>query len=261
MTATLTREATGHIVQVMGAVVDVQFPPGQLPEIYYALEVEFDDGHTLVLEVQQHLGNDWVRTVAMSSSEGLRRGMAVRNMGAPITVPVGPETLGRILNVTGEPIDEQGPVEAKTHYPIHRPAPTFEDQSTQVEVFETGIKVIDLIAPFTKGGKTGVFGGAGVGKTVIITELIRNIAAEHSGVSVFTGVGERTREGTALWGEMQGSGVAAQTTLVFGQMNEPPGARLRVGLTGLTMAEYFRDDGKDVLLFIDNIFRFVQAGS
>ncbi|MBX3070255.1 MAG: F0F1 ATP synthase subunit beta [Thermomicrobiales bacterium] len=261
MTATLTREATGSIVQVMGAVVDVQFPPDQLPEIYYALDVEFEDGHILVLEVQQHLGNDWVRTVAMSSSEGLRRGMAVRNTGAPITVPVGPETLGRILNVTGEPIDEQGPVEAATSYPIHRPAPTFEDQSTQVEVFETGIKVIDLIAPFTKGGKTGVFGGAGVGKTVIITELIRNIAAEHSGVSVFTGVGERTREGTALWGEMQGSGVAAQTTLVFGQMNEPPGARLRVGLTGLTMAEYFRDDGKDVLLFIDNIFRFVQAGS
>ncbi|MGD9714417.1 MAG: F0F1 ATP synthase subunit beta, partial [Thermomicrobiales bacterium] len=223
MSATMTREATGSIVQVMGAVVDVQFPPDALPAIYNALEVEFDDGHILVLEVQQHLGNDWVRTVAMSSSEGLRRGMAVRNTGAAITVPVGPETLGRILNVTGEPIDEQGPVEAQTHYPIHRPAPSFEDQSTQVEVFETGIKVIDLIAPFTKGGKTGVFGGAGVGKTVIITELIRNIAAEHAGVSVFTGVGERTREGTALWGEMQGSGVAAQTTLVFGQMNEPPG--------------------------------------
>ncbi len=261
MSATLTRETTGSIVQVMGAVVDVQFPPDQLPEIYHALQVEFEDGHVLVLEVQQHLGNDWVRTVAMSSSEGLRRGMPVRNMGAAITVPVGPETLGRILNVTGEPIDEQGPVEAVTTYPIHRPAPSFEDQSTQVEVFETGIKVIDLIAPFTKGGKTGVFGGAGVGKTVIITELIRNIAAEHSGVSVFTGVGERTREGTALWGEMQASGVAGQTVLVFGQMNEPPGARLRVGLTGLTMAEYFRDEGKDVLLFIDNIFRFVQAGS
>ncbi len=261
MAATVTREATGSIVQVMGAVVDVQFPPDALPEIYNALEVDFDDGHTLVLEVQQHLGNDWVRTVAMSSSEGLRRGMEVRNTGAPITVPVGPETLGRILNVTGDPIDEQGPIEAQTQYPIHRPAPTFEDQSTQVETFETGIKVIDLIAPFTKGGKTGVFGGAGVGKTVIITELIRNIAAEHSGVSVFTGVGERTREGTALWGEMQESGVSGQTTLVFGQMNEPPGARLRVGLTGLTMAEYFRDEGRDVLLFIDNIFRFVQAGS
>jgi F-type H+-transporting ATPase subunit beta len=261
MAETLTRESTGSIVQVMGPVVDVEFPPEELPEIYNALEVEFEDGHTLVLEVQQHLGNDWVRTVAMSSSDGLRRGMEVKNTGAAITVPVGPETLGRILNVTGEPIDEQGPVEAATEYPIHRPAPTFEDQSTQVEVFETGIKVIDLIAPFTKGGKTGVFGGAGVGKTVIITELIRNIAAEHSGVSVFTGVGERTREGTALWGEMQESGVAGQTVLVFGQMNEPPGARLRVGLTGLTMAEYFRDDGKDVLLFIDNIFRFVQAGS
>jgi F-type H+/Na+-transporting ATPase subunit beta len=261
MADTMTKESTGAIVQVMGPVVDVEFPSEELPEIYNALEVEFDDGHTLVLEVQQHLGNDWVRTVAMSSSDGLRRGMEVRNTGAAIMVPVGPETLGRILNVTGEPIDEQGPVEAATEYPIHRPAPTFEDQSTQVEVFETGIKVIDLIAPFTKGGKTGVFGGAGVGKTVIITELIRNIAAEHSGVSVFTGVGERTREGTALWGEMQESGVAKQTTLVFGQMNEPPGARLRVGLTGLTMAEFFRDDGKDVLLFIDNIFRFVQAGS
>ncbi|CAN5743533.1 F0F1 ATP synthase subunit beta [soil metagenome] len=261
MADTLTKPATGAIVQVMGPVVDVQFPSEELPAIYNALEVEYDDGHTLVLEVQQHLGNDWVRTVAMSSSEGLRRGMEVRDTGAAITVPVGPETLGRILNVTGEPIDEQGPVEAATHYPIHRPAPSFEEQSTQVEVFETGIKVIDLIAPFTKGGKTGVFGGAGVGKTVIITELIRNIAAEHSGVSVFTGVGERTREGTALWGEMQESGVAAQTVLVFGQMNEPPGARLRVGLTGLTMAEYFRDEGKDVLLFIDNIFRFVQAGS
>ncbi|CAN5701111.1 F0F1 ATP synthase subunit beta [soil metagenome] len=261
MAETLTRTSTGKIVQVMGPVVDVQFPPDQLPEIYNALEVTYDDGRVLVLEVQQHLGNDWVRAISMSSTDGLRRGMDVRNMGSAITVPVGPETLGRILNVTGEPIDEQGPVEAKTMYPIHRPAPSFEDQSTQVEVFETGIKVVDLIAPFTKGGKTGVFGGAGVGKTVIITELIRNIAAEHSGVSVFTGVGERTREGTALWGEMQMSGVAEQTVLVFGQMNEPPGARLRVGLTGLTMAEYFRDEGKDVLLFIDNIFRFVQAGS
>lgn len=261
MAETLTRTSTGTIVQVMGPVVDVQFPPEELPEIYNALEVTYDDGHILVLEVQQHLGNDWVRAISMSSTDGLRRGMEVRNMGSAISVPVGPETLGRILNVTGEPIDEQGPVEAKTMYPIHRPAPSFEDQSTQVEVFETGIKVVDLIAPFTKGGKTGVFGGAGVGKTVIITELIRNIAAEHSGVSVFTGVGERTREGTALWGEMQMSGVAEQTVLVFGQMNEPPGARLRVGLTGLTMAEYFRDEGKDVLLFIDNIFRFVQAGS
>lgn len=256
-----TAAATGRIVQVMGAVIDVEFPPDQLPEIYNALQVTLDDGTVLVLETQQHLGNDWVRAVAMSSSDGVRRGMDVIDTGAAITVPVGPETLGRILNVIGDPIDQAGPVEAKIHYPIHRPAPSFEEQAASVEIFETGIKVIDLIAPFTKGGKTGVFGGAGVGKTVIITELIRNIAAEHSGYSVFTGVGERTREGTALWGEMQGSGVASQTVLVFGQMNEPPGARLRVGLTGLTMAEYFRDEGNDVLLFIDNIFRFVQAGS
>jgi F-type H+-transporting ATPase subunit beta len=252
---------SGTVVQVLGPVVDVQFPPDELPEIYYALEVVPEGGEPLTLEVQQHLGNDWVRTVAMSSTDGLRRGMEVKNMGAAITVPVGPETLGRILNVTGDPIDQAGPVEAKVRYPIHRPAPAFEDQSTQIEVFETGIKVVDLIAPFTKGGKTGIFGGAGVGKTVVITELIRNIAAEHSGVSVFTGVGERTREGTALFGEMTASGVMGQTVMVFGQMNEPPGARLRVGLTGLTMAEYFRDEGMDVLLFIDNIFRFVQAGS
>jgi F-type H+-transporting ATPase subunit beta len=256
-----TTHANGTVVQVLGPVVDVQFPPDQLPEIYYALEVVPEGGEPLTLEVQQHLGNDWVRTVAMSSTDGLRRGMDVKNMGAPITVPVGRETLGRILNVVGAPIDQAGPVEAKVEYPIHRPAPAFEDQSTQIEVFETGIKVIDLIAPFTKGGKTGIFGGAGVGKTVVITELIRNIAAEHSGVSVFTGVGERTREGTALFGEMTASGVMEQTVMVFGQMNEPPGARLRVGLTGLTMAEYFRDEGMDVLLFIDNIFRFVQAGS
>ncbi len=256
-----TKHANGTVAQVLGPVVDVQFPPDELPEIYYALEVVPEGGEPLTLEVQQHLGNDWVRTVAMSSTDGLRRGMEVKNMGAPISVPVGPETLGRILNVVGAPIDQAGPVEAKVEYPIHRPAPAFEDQSTQIEVFETGIKVIDLIAPFTKGGKTGIFGGAGVGKTVVITELIRNIAAEHSGVSVFTGVGERTREGTALFGEMTASGVMNQTVMVFGQMNEPPGARLRVGLTGLTMAEFFRDEGMDVLLFIDNIFRFVQAGS
>ena len=259
MVATAT--ATGQVVQVMGPVVDVQFPDGQLPAIYNALKLTLDDSSVLTLEVQQHLGNDWVRAVAMSTTDGVRRGMPVQDTGDSIQVPVGPETLGRILNVVGEPIDQAGPVESKMSYSIHRPAPTFEEQATSVEIFETGIKVIDLIAPFTKGGKTGVFGGAGVGKTVIITELIRNIAAEHSGYSVFTGVGERTREGTALWGEMQGSGVAGQTTLVFGQMNEPPGARLRVGLTGLTMAEYFRDEGRDVLLFIDNIFRFVQAGS
>jgi F-type H+-transporting ATPase subunit beta len=259
--ATKSNLASGTVVQVLGPVVDVRFPPDELPEIYFALEVIPEGGEPLTLEVQQHLGNDWVRTVAMSSTDGLRRGMDVKNMGAPITVPVGPETLGRILNVTGDPIDQAGPVEAKVEYPIHRPAPSFEDQSTQIEVFETGIKVVDLIAPFTKGGKTGIFGGAGVGKTVVITELIRNIAAEHSGVSVFAGVGERTREGTALFGEMTASGVMDQTVMVFGQMNEPPGARLRVGLTGLTMAEYFRDEGMDVLLFIDNIFRFVQAGS
>src|SRR5690242_9137534 len=256
-----TAAATGRIVQVMGPVVDIEFPPDQLPEIYNALEVKMDDETTLVLETQTHLGNDWVRAVAMSTTDGLRRGMNAVDTGQAISVPVGPETLGRILNVVGAPIDQAGPVEAKTIYPIHRPAPSFEEQSTSVEIFETGIKVIDLIAPFTKGGKTGVFGGAGVGKTVIITELIRNIASEHSGYSVFTGVGERTREGTALWGEMQASGVANQTVLVFGQMNEPPGARLRVGLAGLTIAEYFRDEGRDVLLFIDNIFRFVQAGS
>jgi F-type H+-transporting ATPase subunit beta len=220
-----------------------------------------DNGVTLVLETQSHLGNDWVRAVAMSSTDGLRRGMDAVDTGLAIAVPVGPEALGRILNVVGEPIDQAGPVEAKMTLPIHRPAPTFEEQSTQVEIFETGIKVIDLIAPFTKGGKTGVFGGAGVGKTVIITELIRNIAAEHGGYSVFTGVGERTREGTALFGEMKASQVMDKTVMVFGQMNEPPGARLRVGLSGLTIAEYFRDEGRDVLLFIDNIFRFVQAGS
>jgi F-type H+-transporting ATPase subunit beta len=253
--------ATGTILQITGPVVDVQFPADQLPEIYNALEVPKDDGSILTLETQSHLGNDAVRAIAMSSTDGLRRGTPVKDTGGPITVPVGPETLGRILNVVGEPIDEAGPVEAKTEYPIHREPPKFEDQATSVEVFETGIKVIDLIAPFTKGGKTGVFGGAGVGKTVIITELIRNIAAEHGGYSVFAGVGERTREGTQLWGEMQESGVADKTVLVFGQMNEPPGARLRVGLTALTLAEYFRDEGRDVLVFIDNIFRFVQAGS
>jgi F-type H+-transporting ATPase subunit beta len=253
--------ATGKVLQITGPVVDVQFPPDLLPEIYNALQVTKDDGTILTLETQAHLGNDAVRAIAMSSTDGLRRGTDVRDLGGPITVPVGPETLGRILNVVGEPIDEAGPVTAKTEYPIHRPAPSFEEQSTAVEVFETGIKVIDLIAPFTKGGKTGVFGGAGVGKTVIITELIRNIAAEHGGYSVFAGVGERTREGTQLWGEMQESGVADKTVLVFGQMNEPPGARLRVGLTALTLAEYFRDEGRDVLVFIDNIFRFVQAGS
>jgi F-type H+-transporting ATPase subunit beta len=242
-------------------VVDIEFPPDQLPAIYNSVEVTREDGSVLTLEVQSHLGNDWVRSVAMSSTDGLRRGMDVVDTGRSIAVPVGKETLGRILNVVGEPIDQAGPVESTNVSPIHREAPAFDEQATSVEVFETGIKVIDLIAPFTKGGKTGIFGGAGVGKTVVITELIRNIAAVHQGYSVFVGVGERTREGTALYGEMAASGVLGQTSMVFGQMNEPPGARLRVGLTGLTIAESFRDEGRDVLLFIDNIFRFVQAGS
>ncbi|HEY63750.1 MAG TPA: F0F1 ATP synthase subunit beta [Caldilineae bacterium] len=263
----MAKGSVGRIVQVMGAVVDVAFPPGELPEIYHALIVDrtgsdgTGDSGKLVLEVQQHLGNEWVRCVAMGSTDGLRRGMLVTDTGAPITVPVGEGTLGRIFNVLGEPIDERGEVQADDYYPIHRPAPSFEDQVTEVQVFETGLKVIDLVAPFTKGGKTGIFGGAGVGKTVIIMELIRNIAVEHGGVSVFAGVGERTREGTQLWLEMQESGVIDKTVMVFGQMNEPPGVRLRVGLTGLTMAEYFRDQGMDVLLFIDNIFRFVMSGS
>ncbi len=258
---TKTAGATGEIVQITGVVVDIEFPADQLPEIYNAVETKLPDGKRLVLEVQQHLGNDRVRAVAMSTTDGLRRGQAVVDTGASIAVPVGPATLGRIFNVTGEPIDELGDVDATEYRPIHREAPGFDEQSTAIEILETGSKVIDLIAPFTKGGKIGVFGGAGTGKTVIITELIRNIAAEFGGYSVFCGVGERTREGTALWGELAGSGVRDQTALVFGQMNEPPGARLRVGLTGLTMAEYFRDEGRDVLVFIDNIFRFVQAGS
>ncbi len=241
--------------------MDIQFPPDELPDIYNAIEIPREDGR-LVVEVQQHLGNDWVRCVALGSTDGLRRGMEAIDTGGPITVPVGRTCLGRIFNVVGDPIDGKGPVNAEKRYPIHRPAPPFEEQSTEVQVFETGLKVIDLIAPFTKGGKVGVFGGAGVGKTVIIMELIRNIAAEHGGFSVFCGVGERTREGTQLYHEMIQSGVLDKTVLVFGQMNEPPGARLRVGLAGLTIAEYFRDEeGQDLLLFIDNIFRFVQAGS
>ena len=251
----------GRILAVVGPVVDVEFPPDQLPEIYDAVEILMDSGPTLVCEVQQHLGEGRVRTVAMSSTDGLRRGIPVRNTGAPISVPVGPDTLGRIFNVLGQPIDLKGDVKATTYYPIHRLAPAFIEQSTQTQVFETGMKVVDLIAPFTKGGKTGIFGGAGVGKTVIIQELIHNIAKFHSGYSVFAGVGERSREGNDLYHEMKDSGVLPQTVMVFGQMNEPPGARLRVGLTGVTMAEYFRDEGRDVLLFIDNIFRFVQAGS
>ncbi len=253
-------QATGHVSQVMGPVVDIEFREGELPEIYYALKIE-RDGNPLMAEVQQHLSGSSVRSIAMDTTDGLRRGTPVINTGAPITVPVGPETLGRIFNVIGEPIDELGPVEPKTRYPIHRPAPPFEEQVTEAQIFETGLKVIDLIAPFRKGGKVGVFGGAGVGKTIIIQEMIRTMATEHSGVSVFAGVGERSREGNDLWREMKASGVLPQTVMVFGQMNEPPGVRLRVGLTGLTMAEYFRDQGQDVLLFIDNIFRFVMSGS
>jgi F-type H+-transporting ATPase subunit beta len=262
----MAKGTVGQVLQVMGAVVDVAFPPGEMPEIYYAVEIPREDGNgagaeSLILEVQQHLGDDLVRCIAMDSTEGLRRGIQAIDTGAPISVPVGPNTLGRIFNVLGRPIDEAGPVEADERYPIHRPAPPFDEQVTEAEVFETGLKVIDLIAPFTKGGKTGVFGGAGVGKTVIIMELIYTLASEHGGFSVFSGVGERTREGTQLWNEMKESGVIDKTVMVFGQMNEPPGVRLRVGLAGLTMAEYFRDQGRDVLLFIDNIYRFVMSGS
>ena len=250
----------GRVVQVMGPVVDIEFPPGELPEIYHAVEIP-QNGATLVVEVQQQLGNEWVRCVAMDATDGLRRGMEAIDTGASISVPVGPETLGRIFNVLGEPIDNAGPVKAEERYPIHRLAPSFEEQVTKPEFLETGLKVIDLIAPFTRGGKTGVFGGAGVGKTVIIQELIRTFATVHQGYSVFAGVGERSREGNDLWYEMRESGVIDKVAMVFGQMNEPPGVRLRVGLTGLTIAEYFRDEGRDVLLFIDNIFRFVMSGS
>ncbi len=259
----------GKIVQVIGPVVDVEFEPGKLPSIYNALEVQgienkdiFSYSQRLVLEVAQHLGESKVRAVAMAATDGLTRGTPVTDTGAPITIPVGKETLGRILNVIGEPVDKGPAIDARKYYPIHRPAPSFLEQSTKVEMFETGIKVVDLLEPYTKGGKTGLFGGAGVGKTVIIMELINNIAKQHGGISVFAGVGERTREGNDLYHEMKESGVIDKTALIFGQMTEPPGSRLRVGLTGLTAAEYFRDEeGQDVLLFIDNIFRFTQAGS
>jgi len=279
----------GNIVQVMGPVVDVRFPAGQLPDIFTALKISnraiSDEPWNLVVEVAQHLGENTVRTISMDATEGLRRGQEVRNTGKPIQMPVGPETLGRILNVTGQPVDEQGPVEAKMHYPIHRHPPDFMDQSTEAQMFETGIKVVDLLAPYARGGKIGLFGGAGVGKTVLIMELINNVAMQHGGFSVFAGVGERTREGNDLWFEMMESDVIAvekdehgeivfderqmpilkdeghKCALIYGQMNEPPGARARVGLSALTAAEYFRDNGKDVLLFIDNIFRFTQAGS
>jgi F-type H+-transporting ATPase subunit beta len=250
----------GQIVQIIGPVVDVLFS-NDVPPLFTALTIKKNE-QNIVLEVEQHLGNNIVRTVAMDSTDGLSRGMEVYNTGKPISVPVGQETLGRMFNVLGEPLDDQEQVKTTDRRPIHQLAPVFSKQSTKAEVFETGIKVIDLICPFVKGGKVGLFGGAGVGKTVVIQELIRNIAAEHGGFSVFAGVGERTREGNDLYGEMKSSGVLKNTTMVFGQMNEPPGCRLRVALTGLTMAEYFRDEqGKDVLLFIDNIFRFTQAGS
>ena len=260
--ATAAPAATGRVIQITGPVVDIEFPTGALPAIYNAVQVERPGREPLTCEVQQHLGNAWVRSVAMTTTAGLPRGAAVRDTGAPISVPVGEVTLGRVFDVLGEPIDGKGPVVRDQVLPIHRQPPAFDEQSTEVEVFETGLKVIDLICPFKKGGKVGIFGGAGVGKTVIIQELIRNVAQEHAGVSVFAGVGERSREGNDLIHEMTESGVIAKTAFVFGQMNEPPGARQRVGLTGLTMAEYFRDEeGRDVLLFIDNIFRFTQAGS
>lgn len=253
--------AKGRVVEIQGGVVDCEFPAGQMPGIYEAIEVPREGSDTLILEVQRHLGDHGVRTVAMDSTDGLQRGRTAIATGAPIMVPVGEATLGRMFNVLGKPIDNRGQVNAEDTYPIHRPAPSFEEQSTRVEVFETGLKVIDLIAPFTRGGKTGIFGGAGVGKTIIIQELIRSIATVHQGNSVFAGVGERTREGTQMYREMIEAGVLPDTVMVYGQMNEPPGVRLRVGLTALTMAEYFRDQGRDVLLFIDNIFRFSMSGS
>jgi F-type H+/Na+-transporting ATPase subunit beta len=260
---TNTPVADGKVVQVVGPIVDVRFPADRLPAIYNALHISNPkQNRMIVLEVAQHLGNDTVRCVAMEATEGMLRGMAVIDTGAPITIPVGNECLGRVFNVLGEAIDELPAPTTKTTFPIHRPAPSFDEQSVSTEIFETGFKVVDLLAPYTKGGKIGLFGGAGVGKTVLLQELIHNMAAQHGGISVFGGVGERTREGNDLWLEMKESGVLAKTSMVFGQMNEPPGARLRVGLTALTMAEYFRDvEGQDVLLFIDNIFRFVQAGS
>ncbi|MFT3893429.1 MAG: F0F1 ATP synthase subunit beta [Anaerolineales bacterium] len=253
--------ATGRVVQILGGVVDVEFPEGQIPELFEAISVDRPGKEALILEVQKHLGDNWVRTVSMDATDGLQRGVPAVATGAPILVPVGPSTLGRIFNVLGNPVDNKGAVEAPTRYPIHRSAPPFAEQSTRVEIFETGVKVIDLIAPFTKGGKTGIFGGAGTGKTVIIMELIRSVATEHEGNSVFAGVGERTREGTQLYREMLELGVMKDTVMVYGQMNEPSGVRLRVALTALSMAEYFRDQGKDVLLFVDNIFRFSMSGS
>ena len=250
----------GKVVQVIGPVIDIKFDSDSLPNLYNGININMEE-HILVAEVEQHVGDDIVRAIAMEATEGLKRGMEAIDTGKPISVPVGDEVLGRLFNVLGNPIDNAGEINAKESYPIHRPAPSFKDQSVEPEMFETGIKVIDLLAPYQKGGKIGLFGGAGVGKTVLIQELINNIAKEHGGLSVFTGVGVRSREGNDLYHEMSDSGVISKTALVFGQMNEPPGARMRVALTGLTMAEYFRDKGQDVLLFIDNIFRFTQAGS
>nr|VFJ92832.1 MAG: ATP synthase F1 subcomplex beta subunit [Candidatus Kentron sp. LFY]VFJ94342.1 MAG: ATP synthase F1 subcomplex beta subunit [Candidatus Kentron sp. LFY] len=251
--------STGQVVEIIGAVVDVAFPRDAIPKIHDALQVEIDNG--LILEVQQQIGDGVVRTIAMGSTDGMRRGLTVSNTGAPISVPVGAETLGRIMNVLGEPVDGKSSIHADENWPIHRKAPTYTEQAASVEILETGIKVIDLICPFNKGGKVGLFGGAGVGKTVMLMELIRNIAIEHSGYSVFAGVGERTREGNDFYHEMRESGVLDKVALVYGQMNEPPGSRLRVALTGLTMAEFFRDEGRDVLLFIDNIYRYTLAGT
>jgi F-type H+-transporting ATPase subunit beta len=252
--------AKGRVSQVIGTVVDIEFPPDELPTLNNAVEIP-QNGGKLVLEVQHHIGNNWARCIALAPTDGIERGAEAIDTGAPIAVPVGRETLGRLFNIEGVPLDNLGPVTAKERWPIHRPPPPFTEQETKIEILETGIKVMDLITPFTKGGKIGAYGGAGVGKTVVIQELIRNIATEHGGFSVFAGIGERSREGNDLWNEMKASGVINKTVLVFGQMNEPPGVRLRIGLTGLTMAEYFRDvEGQDVLLFIDNIYRYILAG-
>ncbi|MCH8050515.1 MAG: F0F1 ATP synthase subunit beta [Chloroflexi bacterium] len=256
----MAKGAKGQVVQVIGTVVDIEFPPDELPTIYNALNVTMPDGSRLVVEVQQHLGNNWVRALAMDTTDGLPRGAEALDTGEPITVPVGEACLGRLLNVLGEPIDDLGEVKADEHWPIHRPPPTLDELETTPQLLETGIKVLDLVSPFTKGGKVGAYGGAGTGKTVIIQELIHNIAREHGGYSVFAGVGERSREGNDMWNEMKESGVIEKTALVFGQMNEPPGVRARVALTGITMAEYFRDTmGQDVLIFIDNIYRYILA--
>ncbi|MEX0799812.1 MAG: F0F1 ATP synthase subunit beta [Dehalococcoidia bacterium] len=256
----MAKGTKGKLVQIIGTVVDAEFPADGLPGVYNAVEIDAGEGKKLIAEVQQHLGNNWVRCLAMDTTDGIRRGAECIDSGEPITVPVGRACLGRLFNVLGEPLDGLGEVKADEHWPIHRPAPTFEERETEPHVLETGLKVLDLVSPFTKGGKVGAYGGAGVGKTVIIQELIRNIATEHGGFSVFAGVGERSREGNELWHEMRGTGVIDKTVLLFGQMNEPPGVRARVGLTGVTMAEYFRDqEGQDVLLFIDNVYRYILA--